>query len=229
MDPVGILLQTPLFNGLDPADVSELAPRLAERRFARGEPVWLEGDRADALYVIAVGQLKSHRLSRDGVEVILRLHPAIDVTGEVGLFHPGHARLVSVTAMEATTCFVLGREPLLAFLSGHPMVMQRMLERLALTAGQAAYAFSGLAFDDIRRRVAVALLALADEFGLPTQDGGVRIRLRFSQSTLAALVAASRENVNRAIQALVASGAVQRSEGYFEVCDRSALDRFANL
>jgi len=105
--------------------------------------------------------------------------------------------------------------------------MERLLERLSTIAGQAAYSFSALAFDDIRRRVAVALLELADEFGESTGEGSLRIRLRLSQSTLAALVAASRENVNRALAALVGAGAVSQSDGHFYLHDLDALRRVA--
>ena len=105
--------------------------------------------------------------------------------------------------------------------------MERMLERLSTIAGQAAYSFSGLAFDDIRRRVAVALLGLAEEFGEETREHGTRIRLRLSQGTLASLVAASRENVNRALAAFVSAGVVSQRDAHFHLHDLDALRQAA--
>ena len=58
MDPAGILLQTPIFRDLSVQDVEELLPDLRERRYARGQTVWIEGDRAEVLVVLAEGQLK---------------------------------------------------------------------------------------------------------------------------------------------------------------------------
>ena len=84
-----------------------------------------------------------------------------------------------------------------------------------------------MAFDDIRRRVAAALLGLAEEFGEPTPDQGTRIRLRLSQATLAALVAASRENVNRALSTFVRAGTISQQGGHFHLHDRAALERAA--
>ena len=222
MDRAEILLRTPLFRGLPPAELAELLPHLGERRFARGEAVWLEGDPADTLHVVASGQVKSYRVSVDGAEVILGFNGVGDITGHVGLFHPLRARLVNVEAMEPTVCLTLRREPLLAFLRQHPPVMERMLELISDVAGRAAYSFSGLAFEDIRRRVVRALLALAEEFGEPAGHG-IRIRLRLSQRTLAALVAASRENVNRALHGLVVAGVVTHHDGYFHVHDLDVL------
>ena len=223
MDPVGILLQTPIFRDLAAPDVEELLPDLRERSFAPGESVWLEGDPSDALYIVAEGQLKSYRVGPDGGELILLLQSGVDSAGEIGLFHPSGVRQVNVAAMVPTRCLVLPKATLVAFLARHPRSMERLLERICAMAGKTAYSLSGMAFDDIRRRVAVALLGLADEFGEQTPDQGVRIRLRLSQGTVAALVAASRENVNRALSTFLRTGAVSQQGGYFHLHDLDSL------
>jgi CRP-like cAMP-binding protein len=86
MDPAGILLQTPIFRDLPVHDVEELLPDLRERTYARGQTVWIEGDRAEVLVVLVEGQLKAYRVSRHGREVILRVFRGVAVTSEVGLF-----------------------------------------------------------------------------------------------------------------------------------------------
>jgi hypothetical protein len=58
MDPAWILLQTPIFRDLSVRDVEELLPDLRERSYARGETVWIEGDRAEVFVVLAEGQLQ---------------------------------------------------------------------------------------------------------------------------------------------------------------------------
>ncbi len=228
MDRAAILLQMPIFRDVGPAAVAELLPHLREQGFRRGETVWLEGARSTDLYLVIEGQFKSYRVDPDGTEVILRLHPVADLIGEVGLFHPTRARQVNVGAMVASRCLLLRREPLLEFLARHPPAMHRMLEQLSVIAVQAASSFSGAAFGDIRRRVATALLTLGREFGEPATDGGVRVRLLISQSTLAALVAASRENVNRALAEFMASGAITQNGGRFHLHDLTSLERVAS-
>lgn len=226
MDPTGILLQTSLFGDLAPDDVEELLPDLRERTYDRAETVWLEGDPADAVVVLAEGQLKAHRLSVDGREVIVAVYSGVAVTGEVGAFHPAGVRWLGLTAMTPARCLMLRRAPLLDFLARHPVAMRRMLESLSMAAVRAANSFSGLAFDDIGRRVAALLLALAAEHGQPADDG-VRIGLRLSQGELAAQIGATRENVNRALVALVSGGVVSQRSGHFHVHDRVALAQAA--
>ncbi|KAA1419331.1 Crp/Fnr family transcriptional regulator [Nocardioides humilatus] len=226
MDLPGILLQTPIFRDLTRDDVAELVPHLTERRYGAGEAIWFEGDPVDALWVLAEGTIKSHRLSRDGAEVIVDINEAVDITGEVGLFHASGVRQVNVTAIKECRFLLLRRAPLVAFLSRHPPALERMLEQLSGLTVRAAYSFTGMVFDDIRARAARTLLALADEFGEPV-DGGVRVRLQLSQRTLGALAAASRENINRALAPLVADGVISQQDGHFVVHDRARLEAVA--
>lgn len=226
VDLVEALRRTPIFAELDPEAVRELLPYARERRFARGEQVWGEGAPATELYVIADGQLKSYRIGRDGTEVILELSSRGDPAGQVGLFHPSGVRQVCVAAMEPTVCVTIPRDAVLAFMTRHPTAMRRMLESIAEIAVHAAYSFTDVAFEDIRRRVARTLLALAAEQG-ERVPSGVRIRLKLSQATLAAMVAASRENVNRALALFISRGEVSQRDGYFFVHDQGALEDFA--
>ena len=223
MDLAGVLLQTPIFRDLTRHDLDDVVRHLVERRYDAGQTVWVEGDPADALFVLAEGALKSHRLSSDGGDVILGFDAAVDIAGQVGLFHPSGKRQVNVTAMVPSRCLLLRRPLLVDFLSRHPIAMVRLLEDLSSVTVQAADSFTGMAFEDIRCRAARTLLTLADEFGEPVPDG-VRIRLELSQRTLAALVAASRENVNRALAPLVAGGVISQRGVQFVVHDRAALN-----
>lgn len=227
MDAAGILLQTPIFRDLSQQDVEELLPDVRQLSFDRGQTVWIEGDRADELVVVAEGQLKAHRVNVDGREVIVGVYPGGGMTGEVGLFHPRGTRWLSLSAMTASTCLMIRRAPLLAFMSRHPAAMQRMLEQLSTAAVKAAYLFSGVAFGRIGGRVAGLLVSLLDEYGEETPEG-IRLRLRLSQGELAAHVAATRENVNRALSTLVGAGVVSQRGGHFYVHDRAALELAAN-
>lgn len=222
MDQASILLQTPIFRDLSVPEVEELLPEMRQRSCARGQLLWVEGDPADVLVVVAEGQLKAHRVSRDGREVILAVYTAVAITGEVGLFHPAGIRWLSLSAMTPARCLTVRRAPLLGFLAGHPAAMQRMLEQLSTAAVQAAYSFSGVAFADIGRRLAGLLLDLSHEYGETTPDG-LRLRPRLSQTELAAWIAASRENVNRALAALVSRGIVSQNDGHIYVRDLPAL------
>jgi CRP-like cAMP-binding protein len=218
-----ILLQAPIFRDLSVPHVQELLPHVRRRSYGRGQPIWLEGDRANDLIIVAEGQIKAHRVNVDGREVILMVIPAVGMTGEVGLFHPRGTRWLGLTAMRPSVCLHIGRAPLLSFMSRHPAAMQRMLEQLSIAAVQAAYLFTGVAFDRIGSRVASLLVSLLEEHGEETPDG-IRVRLRLSQGELAAHTAATREDVDRALSELVGAGVISRRDDHFWIHDRGALE-----
>lgn len=226
MDPADVLLRTSLFRDLRREDLAELLPAVKRRSFARGEMLWDEGDPAEALFVIVEGQVKSYRVSRDGVELIVQVATAGSLFGEPGVCHAGGVRRVSARAMEPTVCLTIDRETLMTALSRHPAAMRRMLESLSDLAFRTVVSLSDVAFEDIRRRVARILLDLADEQGEPTTSG-VRIPMKLSQTTLAAMVAATRENVNRALASFLTRGELSHRDGFFVVHRREALEEAA--
>ena len=230
MDSARILHESHLFQDLSPADLSPLLPHVRRATLPRGGHLWEEGDKATALFIVVSGQLKMFRIGLSGAQIITQVAAPGDLFGHPGLFIPGGRRGTHAEAMEPSVCLGLAREPLLAFLEKHPRAMYRMLEALALLCWSVTGVLSDVTFQDIRSRVARMLLALADSHGEATA-AGVRIGLKLSQGTLAGLVGASRENVNRALGAFVANGDLRHDDGFFTLINadelRAAVDASA--
>jgi CRP-like cAMP-binding protein len=77
-------------------------------------------------------------------------------------------------------------------------------------------AIAEVAFLDITARVARKLLELADSKGRST-DAGTVIDVHLSQRTLAGMVGASRENVNRALHRFTTLGYIRQERGLITV------------
>ncbi len=67
------------------------------------------------------------------------------------------------------------------------------------------------------------LLELVDSG--PERGPGLSTTPKISQSTLAAMVGVSRENVNRALSALAAEGSIRRENGRYVLVDEERLRR----
>jgi CRP/FNR family transcriptional regulator, cyclic AMP receptor protein len=83
--------------------------------------------------------------------------------------------------------------------------------------------FHEVAFHDVRGRVAYQVLKL-EEYGEPA-EGGTRILLKLSQTTLAGMVAATRESMNRVLAAFVADGYIRQDGGHIMVVRPEGLRR----
>jgi len=77
-------------------------------------------------------------------------------------------------------------------------------------------AFADLAFHDIPGRVARRLLELASSRG-EAVGSGTQIRLPLSQQSLAGLVGASRENVNRTLRRFASLGLIEIGRGHITI------------
>jgi CRP/FNR family transcriptional regulator/CRP/FNR family cyclic AMP-dependent transcriptional regulator len=222
MDPVAILSRTALFREFAAAELEPLVPAIQSRTYPRGAFIFHEGDPGTILYVIRVGQVKIGRVGPGGEEMIFAILMPGDFFGELALFDQSAVRTADAQAIDVTECLTLQREPLMAFLERHPPLMGRLLKVFTAYIRQMDSALAEAAFLDIPGRVARKLLALAESHGERTSSG-VRIEMKLSQRTLAGMVGASRENVNRSLRHFIVGGAIAQDGGYITIVKPAEL------
>jgi CRP-like cAMP-binding protein len=214
-DPIRVLLSTYLFQDLSPAELEPLAKTLHFHEYRRGEYVFRAGQPAEFLYVLAGGEIKYVMTTAEGAEWILEVLTQGAVFGEPGLFAPEHNRVVDAMAIRPCTVLTIRRDRLIDFMQHHRPVMMRMLEGFAADVRLTAETVTDIGYAEIRGRIVRKLVELATKHGQEHEDGSVEITLTVSQTTLAGLVGATRENVNRALRGLKAEGRVRLVEGRF--------------
>jgi CRP/FNR family transcriptional regulator, cyclic AMP receptor protein len=207
-DALVLLRRTPLFAGLSPSDLEPLQSELKWRRFSRDSYIFREGDPGDHLHVIASGEVKISRTTLAGGEVVFAILGAGDVFGELAVLEEKAVRSADAQAITDTQCLALHKHALVAFLKARPGVMWQVITVLSDYIRRKDEAFADLAFLDIPGRVARKLLELASARGEPV-GSGTQIMLPLSQRTLAGLVGASRENVNRALSRFASLGFIE--------------------
>ena len=224
MDPVQVLQRSALFEGVGASDLENLVPNLHRRSFGAGTYIFREGDLGTHLHLILSGEVKIARSGPSGAEVVFAVLLPGDMFGELALLEDGALRTADAVAVEPTECLALERRALITFLDSHPERMWHLIRFLSSYIRRKDESFAEVAFLDIQGRVARKLLELARTQGEPA-PGGTRIRIRISQRTLAGMVAARRENVNRALSRFAALGDISISRGHITVLDAAALRR----
>lgn len=223
LDPIRVLLSTYLFQDLSPAALEPLAATMRSQTYRRGEFLFHAGAPADFLHVVAAGRVKNSMTTSDGYEFIFEVVTPGGVFGEPGLFSRERNRLVDAMAMEPSTVFDIPRAHLIDFLHAHQAVMMRILEGLAAQAREPIETVTDVVYSQIRERVVRKLLLLATEQGEEHVDEFGGITLTVSQTTLAGLVGATRENVNRALSSLMAESELRVVQGRIHILDLAAL------
>jgi len=222
VDALSLLADSALFYGTPRERLEPLAAAAARRSYARGAYLFHEGDPGRHLFLILSGEVKIARVGHGGGEAVFTVLLPGDVFGELALFDDEGLRTSDAQAIVATECLTVDRGVLMDFLVRQPETMRRLIGLLGRHIRRKDDAFSEVSFLDISGRVAHKLLDLAATHGEPA-PAGTRIRLRLSQRTLAGMVAASRENVNRALSHFVADGAIRQDGGYITILDSAKL------
>jgi len=218
---LGCLARSYLFEGLSAEQLAPLADQATTRRLLRGEVLIRVGDRADELFVVLEGEVKDSVVDANGEEVVHFLHGPGMTLGEPGFFAVEHRRIVEVVATGPSVLIRLDRRVLIPFMNRHPVTKDRALEKLASNERWQTTMISSLATKPLADRLVLRLLELVDSS--PQRRPGLAATPRVSQATLAAMVGVSRENVNRALAVLMASGAIRQERGRYVLVDEKQL------
>ena len=222
-DVLAGLRRSYLFADLTAEQLVPLANAVRTRDLVRDECLCYPGDAADELWVVLSGELKAYVLDAAGNELIHDLFGPGMTAGEPGYFADERTRIVHLGAVRATTVIVLGRREFDPFVAEHPVIKDRVVEALATMSRWQSAMFSAAAQRPLRDRLILVLLELAD--ARPERRSGGAVTEPISQSTLAAMIGVTRENVNRALAALAIDGLVRQQDGRYVLVDEDRLRR----
>jgi CRP/FNR family cyclic AMP-dependent transcriptional regulator len=186
----------PLFRGLTPSEQRHLHNLLGVRTFPPGTDILTAEEPGDVAYIVLDGTVKVQIDRPDGTAVIIAILRAGEVVGEMSLVD-SLGRSATVVAMEQTTLAWLTHADFWTCLRSMPTMAFNLAGILSRRLRLSNAHVAALATLDIEGRLADQLLALCEEYGEATPDGGCRIPFRLTQGDLAALVGASRVRVNQ--------------------------------
>ena len=155
-----LLATTRLFGGL-PADVlAAVAARCRPRRLRRGGIVFLEGDPAAAVHILAAGRIKLVQETEDGRAVILRLVRPGETFGAAGGW--GETRYpATAVALDEVVVLHLPAADFEALVAGYPAVALAVVRELGARLRDAEARIRELQTERVERRIARTLLRLA--------------------------------------------------------------------
>lgn len=205
-----------------PADrLTEIAWSMAERRYAKHELIFQQGDPGDVLYLVQEGIVRITTESVDGEEAILGEVHACETFGELGLID-GAPRSATASAATDTLTLQLPGTAFRDLLESHREFRDGVLMGLSAELRRATQNLGELHFLDLPGRLASRLVMLARD-AAPGVDRDVAIDKRYSQGDLAAMIGGTRQSVNRGLADLRDQGLIRLDQGTITIVDVSAL------
>ena len=221
-----VLRSSPLFAGLSPREIAELAATAREARLGAREYAFTEGDPAAWFWLVIEGRVKIVRQSKGGKDVVLELLGPGEPFGGVAVIEQ-RPYPASAQATEPSTILKSPRDAIMSVAERHPSIVREMAMMIARRLRAAHDAVQSFAVDPVEARLATTLLRLAAREG--TAAGGTRGReaialtAHVTRQTLADMSATTVETTIRIMSRWQRDGLIHDERGRLVLDDLAAL------
>lgn len=196
-----ILASTPLFSGVDPETIRDLAIYCKQRTYDDSQMLFHAGDRADGFYVVIEGVLEVFRAGNNLREQTLHLLREGEVCGEVPLFSGG-AYPASARARDQLRAMFVPGNAFIDVAHRHPEMLLEMLAVLSKRLRHFTEIIANLSLRDVQARLANHILQLSKD-----QKSDV-VALGTSKRQLAMTLGTIPETLSRALAKLASAGVI---------------------
>jgi len=219
MSAIDDLRAAPLFAGLDDVQLAKLAAIAQARRLPAGRTVFLQGDPADAFYLVGRGAVKVYKTFRDGRTATLRHVRPGQTFAESVLY--SDAFPASAETMAESVLYRFGVTDFRRLVVDEPETGIVLLSTMAQLMVMLNQRVEELLLP-VPARLARYLLELCSEQGTPSH-----CHLPTSKQELAARLGTVPETLSRTLNRFVRSQLIAVSGPSFEILNRPALERLA--
>ena len=190
------LQQLTNLTGLSAAQLKKLADNLSVETVAKNQIVFDQGDDASLIYLLLSGVAKLSYVGDQERETIVSLLPAGRFFGLDAVIPQSRYGLRCEAFEESTIGSIKPKALIELFTVGsHDAFLRAYIAVFHPTRAAYVHCIKGIGVD-VRRRLAMELLNLADRFGA-TDPRGISITLNLSHELLANLIGSSRQQVTQ--------------------------------
>jgi CRP/FNR family cyclic AMP-dependent transcriptional regulator len=163
--------------------------------YKKKQVIYSEGNHALRLYYVERGKVKTYKTNDDGKELIIGLYNDGDFLGYNPLLEGTDYR-ETAEALEETELVLIPRSEFEMLLNHNPQVMQQFVRMLARNVSEKEEQLLNLAYNSLRKKVAEALVKLAEKYGAGQAEG---FSIAISRENLANIAGTAKESLIRTI------------------------------
>ena len=213
---VEFLKSIPYFSPVRPAELEQIGSLFFEKSCQRDEIILLEGELAEALYLVVSGVVKIFKTSAEGKEQILAIIRPGESFNEVPMFDGG-PNPASAQAMGQVLLYGLGKNELDYVLKNYPQLASSVIRVMAGRMRHLVSLVEDLSFRQVIGRVARILLDNAGDGAVPSPQ--------LTQRDMAAMAGTVREVVSRSLKTLEEEGAIKMDRHRIIILDKKILQK----
>lgn len=199
--------RVPIFSGLDPSELSNIAALIKKRKYEKNEFILMEGSKPENLVIIEKGMVKVFRYTREGKEQILYIFSEGDFFGEKNLLKEQEATY-NAEAMETTHVCMINKKDFQKLLIEYPKIGIKIIEELSSRMDKLEGSIQSMGAKSIEARINGILLDFAARYGRK-HPRGILVELPLSREGIANYIGVARETVSRKLSLLHEEGVIE--------------------
>ena len=172
--------------------LKKIGSQQTSREYRNKQPIFSQGDVADAMFYVEAGNVKLTVLSKTGKKAVIAIFRQGEFFGEGCLGAPS-ARMSTATAVHLATIVRVEKATIVGIIHDDPVFARLLIAHLLSRVVRIEEDFLDQLFNSSEKRLARTLLSLAS-FG--TQSRTHPAILKVSQGTLAEMVGTTRSRVS---------------------------------
>jgi CRP-like cAMP-binding protein len=184
-----------MFSGLSDAALAEIRQAAVTRRVAKDGFFFYQDDPAEALFVLSAGRVKLAQVTADGQQVVMLVIGPWTAFGHTAAFEDQRYP-VSAQAMEDSEALAWPHETIVRLIEQYPRIAMNGMQVVTGRVQEFQNRYRELATERVERRVARAVLRLAQQLGQKTSEG-VLIEMPFTRQDLAEMTGTTLYTVSR--------------------------------
>lgn len=229
------LLKKDLGSGMDgvKALIAEVGQRdMAELMKTEGDNtsyqkkqvIYAEGKNAHRLYYVERGKVKTYKTNDDGKELVTALYNDGDFFGYVAILeHTAYKE--TAEALEDCELSVVSKESFEKLLYNNPEALKKMVQLLAKNISEKESQLLGLAYNSLRKKVAIALLTISEKY---RSDTNSHVVIDISRDNLATVAGTAKESLIRTLSDFKDERLIDIVKGDIHIKDTTKLERLLN-
>lgn len=215
------LVNSELFGAVNREALRRLQDSAQSVVLEKGQTLFLQGDVADAIYIVEEGSIEVSILGETGKKLTLNVMRSNDVFGEIAALDGG-VRTASAAAASHSKLRKISRQAIFNVMRDHPDLAMEIIRLLCGRIRWISQQVEDLAMVNTEKRLARKLIVLSKKFA--RADG----MLQMSQSELADFLGVTRESVNKILQHWISDEIVTLGRSAVKIRNHQRLSRIAN-
>lgn len=198
--------------------------QLMYKKLGKKDLLFVEGDPSNFLYYLASGKIKLFKTNELGKEYISRIHKAGEFFGYHSLLDEGRHE-ESAEALEDSEVGMVSKNDFFQVLISNPDVAVKFIQNISADFSKVKDNLVRLAYNSARKRVAEALVYLAEKYGSDDQE---EIAFSASRNDISALSGIAPESVSRNLTDFKEEGLIEVQNSLLKILDLKKLKNLKN-